>query len=74
MENLKHKHKHKDVVVTRNNDGELVVTSRQIADDFGKDHRVVVRAIENKAMSLTEQNCSVEKLFIPTTYNHNGNE
>ena len=74
MESKIEKHKHKDVVVTRNNSGELVVTSRQIAEDFGKDHRVVVRAIENKAMSLTEQNCSVEKLFIPTTYNHNGNE
>lgn len=52
----------------------LVVTSRQIAEDFEKDHRVVVRAIENKVSSLTEQNCSVENLFIPTTYNHNGNE
>lgn len=57
-----------------NQEGQLVVTSRQIAEDFEKDHRVVVRAIENKAESLTEQNCSVEKLFIPTTYIHNGNE
>ena len=57
-----------------NQDGQLVVTSRQVAEDFDKDHRVVVRAIENKAASLTEQNCSVEKLFIPSTYNHNGNE
>ncbi|WP_195989626.1 Rha family transcriptional regulator [Clostridium sp. D53t1_180928_C8] len=72
MENVKHTHK--DVVVSKNDKGELVVTSRQVAEDFGKDHRVVVRAIENKAMSLTEQNCSVEKLFIPTTYHHNGNE
>lgn len=50
-----------------------IVTSRKVAEDFEKDHRVVVRAIENKALSLTEQNCSVEKLFIPSTYNHNGN-
>lgn len=42
----------------------LVVTSRQIAEDFEKDHRVVVRAIENKVSSLTEQNCSVENLFL----------
>ena len=34
MENLKYKHK--DVVITRNNDGELVVTSRQVAEDFEK--------------------------------------
>lgn len=55
-------------------DGKLVVTSRQIAEDFEKDHRVVVRAIENKDESLTAQNCSVENLFIPTTFDHNGNE
>ena len=30
------KHMHKDVVITRNNDGELVVTSRQVAEDFEK--------------------------------------
>lgn len=67
------KHKHKDVVINKTA-GELVVTSRQVAEDFEKDHRVVVRAIENKVLSLTEQNCSVEKLFISSTYNHNGNE
>ena len=42
------KHIHKDVVVTRNNDGELVVTSRQVAEDFGKRHSEVLRAIEDK--------------------------
>ena len=63
----------KEVIINKI-DGELVVTSRQVAKDFEKDHRVVVRAIENKVLSLTEQNCSVEKLFIPSTYNHNGNE
>lgn len=57
-----------------NKDGQLVVTSRQIAEDFEKDHRVVVRAIENKLESLTAQNCSVQNLFIPTTFEHNGNE
>ena len=62
------------IINISNQEGQLVVTSRQIAEDFEKDHRVVVRAIENKAESLTEQNCSVEKLFIPTTYIHNGNE
>ncbi|WP_195949620.1 Rha family transcriptional regulator, partial [Clostridium saudiense] len=72
MENINIKNE--EVLVKRNSQGELVVTSRQVAEDFEKDHRVVVRAIENKVLSLTEQNCSVEKLFIPSTYNHNGNE
>lgn len=36
MESIKHMHK--DVVITRSNDGELVVTSRQVAEDFGKQH------------------------------------
>ncbi len=33
MENMKHIHK--DVVITRNNDGELVVTSRALNINFG---------------------------------------
>lgn len=48
MENKIGKHKHKDVVVTRNNSGELVVTSRQVAEDFGKNHADVVTKIEGK--------------------------
>lgn len=43
MENLKYKHK--DVVITRNNDGELVVTSRQVAEDFEKRHSDVLDKI-----------------------------
>jgi len=43
MENVKHMHK--DVVITRSNDGELVVTSRQVAEDFGKRHSDVLDKI-----------------------------
>lgn len=59
-----------------NQDGQLVVTSRQIAEDFGKRNSHVVEAIENKIESLTAENSEVEieKLFISTTYIHNGNE
>ena len=46
MENQKHMHK--DVVITRNNNGELVVTSRQVAEDFGKQHSHVLRTIKEK--------------------------
>ena len=39
------KHMHKDVVITRNNYGELVVTSRQVAEDFEKRHSDVLDKI-----------------------------
>lgn len=64
MENMKHIHK--DVVVTRNNDGELVVTSRQVAEDFGKRHDQVLRDIEvYKNRISTPQFCG---LFIESEY------
>ncbi|WP_370773410.1 ORF6C domain-containing protein [Clostridium sp.] len=64
MENMKHIHK--DVVVTRNNDGELVVTSRQVAEDFEKRHADVLRDIEvYKNRISTTQFCT---LFIESEY------
>ena len=63
MENIKHIHK--DVVVTRK-DGELVVTSRQIARDFEKRHADVLRDIEvYKNRISTTQFCT---LFIESEY------
>ncbi len=41
------KHKHKDVVINKIG-GELVVTSRQVAEDFEKNHADVVTKIEGK--------------------------
>ena len=64
MENVKHMHK--DVVITRNNDGELVVTSRQVAEDFGKRHSEVLRAIEDKIEINAILRSS--KYFIESTY------
>ncbi|MBD8046792.1 MULTISPECIES: Rha family transcriptional regulator [Clostridium] len=54
--------------------GQPVVSSRKIAEDFDKEHKNVVRAIEDKIESLTAQNCTVQKLFILSTFNHRGNE
>lgn len=54
--------------------GQVVVSSRVVAEKFGKRHNDVVRAIENKIESLTTQNCTVKNLFIEGAYNHNGNE
>ena len=61
------KHIHKDVVVMRNNDGELVVTSRQVAEDFGKRHADVLRAIEN----LIKRNPELNKDFIESKFKYN---
>lgn len=57
-----------------NENGQLVVSSRQIAEDFEKENKNVVRAIDDKIKSLTAQNCTVKNLFISSTFNHNGNE
>lgn len=49
-----------------NNNGELVVSSRKVAEDFGKEHKVVLRSINE---ILTEQNCAVlNEMFYATTY------
>ncbi|KEI75923.1 Rha family transcriptional regulator [Clostridium botulinum] len=63
-------------VILKVENGQPVVSSKKIADNFGKRHSHVVEAIENKIKSLTTENSEVEisKLFIPTTFNHNGND
>lgn len=68
MENTKHKHK--DVVIKKI-DGELIVTSRQVAEDFEKRHADVLRAIED----LNSENAILrsQKYFIETYYKVEGN-
>lgn len=61
MENTKHKHK--DVVIKRI-DGELVVTSRQVAVDFDKRHSDVIEKIEE----LIKTENSVMTMFIESSY------
>ena len=67
MENIKHIHK--DIVVIKK-DGELVVTSRQIAEDFGKRHSHICDTIRN----LTAENSEVKKMMIESKFEHRGNE
>lgn len=45
-------------------DGQLVVSSRQVAENFEKEHKDVLKAIEN----IKAQNCAVTPLFIETSY------
>lgn len=68
MENLRHKHK--DVVIKRI-DGELVVTSRQVAEDFEKEHKNIIRDIEN----LIKEDGSIlsNGLFIESDYINSNN-
>lgn len=69
MENKIEKHQHKDVVVTKIGE-ELVVSSRQVAEDFGKRHSHVCDTIRN----LTAENSEVKNLMIETMYEHKGNK
>lgn len=64
MNNKIEKHQHKDVVVTRNSNGELVVTSRQVAEDFGKQHQHVTQAIEN----LISENSLLKSMMMESEY------
>lgn len=62
------------LINVQNQNGELVVSSREVAKNFDKEHRKVVRAIENKMKNLTAQKCPVKKLFIESSFNHKGNK
>lgn len=54
-------------------EGQLVVSSRQVAEDFGKRHDSVLRDIENLIEGVgSPQNCG--SLFISTTYQHEQNK
>ena len=58
-----------------NKDGQPVVSSRKVSDDFGKLHHHVVDAIENKMINLTHENSEVklQDLFIKSSFEHRGN-
>ena len=51
-------------LITRTEDGKLVVSSRRVADDFGKKHKHVLEAIEN----IKAENSAVTKMFIESSY------
>ncbi len=58
-----------------NSNGNLVVSSREVARDFEKEHYHVIDAIENKTKNLTHKNSGVKisDLFIESEYEHRGN-
>jgi Rha family phage regulatory protein len=53
------------------NNGQVVVSSRQIAENFEKRHDSILRDIENLAKNITPQNCGM--LFIQSEYKNEDN-
>lgn len=52
-----------DIILSTQN-GEPVASSRQIAENFGKEHRNVIQSIEN----ISAENSAVTQMFFKTTY------
>lgn len=50
-----------------------VVSSRIVAEVFGRRHRDLVSTIESKIKYLTAKNITVHKFFIPSHFEHRGN-
>lgn len=57
-----------------NEEGQLVVTSRQIAEDFEKEHSKVTRDIENLVEGIAKNGDTYNHLFIETQYQNNQNK
>lgn len=53
-----------------NQDGQLVVTSRQITEDFEKEHKDVLEKIRN----LVAENSAVKNMFIESSYENRGKQ
>lgn len=53
-----------------NQDGQLVVTSRQIAGDFEKEHKHVLESIRN----LVAENSAMKNMFIESSYENRGKQ
>ena len=50
--------------------GEPVASSRQIAESFGKEHKSVLRSVED----LVAQNCAAKSMFYETTFENRGKQ
>lgn len=62
-----------DLINITSQGGLLVVSSREVARNFGKEHFNVVRDIENLIVNEPLKNEGLN-YFIPSTFNHRGNE
>lgn len=50
--------------------GQVVVSSREVAEHFGKEHKTVLRSIEE----LAAQNCATKSMFYETTFENRGKQ
>jgi Rha family phage regulatory protein len=56
-----------NIINIQNNDGQLVVTSRELSENFDKEHRSVLRTIDGLIAQFdSAQNCA--QYFIPSEY------
>lgn len=53
-----------EIINVQNLDGQLLVSSREVAVNFEKNHKEVLRSIEN----IRAQNCAVLEMFTENTY------
>lgn len=58
------------IINISNKEGQLVVTSRQIAEDFEKQHKDVLETIRN----LTAENSAVKNIMIESSYDSRGKQ
>ena len=58
-----------DIILFTQN-GEPVASSRQIAESFGKEHKSVLRSVED----LVAQNCAAKSMFYETTFENRGKQ
>ncbi|WP_443660106.1 Rha family transcriptional regulator [Clostridium algidicarnis] len=58
----------------KNENGELVVSSRQVAEDFGKDHSKTIRDIENLIEGIAKNGDTYKTLFVTTQYQNEQNK
>lgn len=60
-----------DLIKINNTDGQLTVSSLQVAEHFGKEHRNVIAAITELEKGVAENSAD---LFIKTSYQHSQNK
>lgn len=53
-----------DEIVLQNKDGQILASSREVAEKFNKAHKDVLESIRN----LTAENSAVKNMFISSTY------
>lgn len=60
-----------ELIKINNKDGVLTVSSRQVANDFEKEHKHILDSIDQLVMGVAEKSAD---LFIPTVYSHEQNK